>query len=391
MSLTTLWKDSKTQLEGKHIQQIIAFAGEGQLNDENSASAEFREFIANIPSSLLKEYANQCLEDKFHDSGFALQDLINQVGVRLGFEVEHGRYRGTTKYVGHDGLWILPDGHAIVVEVKTTDAYRIDLNRIAGYRKELVMHQRISEERSSLLIVVGRKDTGDLEAQIRGSRHAWDIRLISVDALLRLMSLKEELEDPRTILRIHNILIPREFTKLDEIVDILFSATEEAKQEDVTLEAGEEADEGQEPQTRDSPKAFHGACVARVETHLNTTLVRRVKTGYSSADGSTALICVVSKEYNRSGHPSFWFAFHPHQREFLEKAEQGFLALGCGSEENILLVPLSNVKQWLNDLWTTDRDGRTYWHIRVHHEDGAWLLDRKEGKGRLGITKYLLH
>ena len=32
---------------------------------------------------------------------------------------------------------------------------------------------------SSMLIVVGGEDTGDLEAQIRGSRYAWDIRLVS--------------------------------------------------------------------------------------------------------------------------------------------------------------------------------------------------------------------
>lgn len=27
---------------------------------------------------------------------------------------------------------------------------------------------------SEALIIVGRSDTGDLEAQVRGSRHAWD-------------------------------------------------------------------------------------------------------------------------------------------------------------------------------------------------------------------------
>ncbi len=46
--------------------------------------------------------------------------------------------------------------------------------------------------KSSILIVVGRQDTGDLEAQVRGSRHAWEIRLISVDALLQLMNRQGE-------------------------------------------------------------------------------------------------------------------------------------------------------------------------------------------------------
>ncbi len=74
-----------------------------------------------------------------------------------------------------------------------------------------------------MLIVVGEEETADLEAQIRGSRHSWDVRLIGVNALLRLMNVKEELEDPAIVTRIHDVLIPREFTKLDQIVDLLFT------------------------------------------------------------------------------------------------------------------------------------------------------------------------
>ena len=53
------------------------------------------------------------------------------------------------------------DGHSIVVEVKTTDTYRIDLNTIANYRRGLIKKGTISEELSSVLIIVGRDDTGD--------------------------------------------------------------------------------------------------------------------------------------------------------------------------------------------------------------------------------------
>jgi hypothetical protein len=387
MSLLQLWRASREQFEGKHIQQIIAFAGGGRLRDGSSASVEFREFLANVPSETLIAYTDQCLQESFKDSGLALQDLVNQVGVRLGFEVEYGRYR--RKF---DGLWIFPDDHAVVVEVKTTDAYRIDLDRIAGYRRALINERSIDEEQSSVLIVVGRKDTGDLEAQIRGSRHAWDVRLISVDALIRLMTLKESLEEPQTIRRIHNILVPREFTRLDEIVEILFSATEEAKQEEFP-ETEEEIEEGveEEAEAKRSPKAFHAPCVARIEEHLDTTLLKRVRTGYSSPDGEVAITCAVSKEYDRRGHRSYWFAFHPHQKEFIGQAEQGFAAFGCGSEENVILVPLDDLTQWLDDLWTTERDnGRTYWHIRIHFEERRWQLDRKKGKGRLDISQYYL-
>jgi hypothetical protein len=202
MALIDLWIHSRTQLEDKHIQQIIAFAGAGQLRDGSRASEELREFLSTIPSSLLQRYADQCLRDTFNGSGYALQDIINQAGRRLGFPVKDGRYCGSVGQIRYDGIWHFPDGHAIVVEVKTTDAYCIDLETIAGYRKALIKEGAVPEHSSSVLIVVGREDTGDLEAQLRGSRHAWDMRLISVDALMRLMTLKEEVEDPRIIRRI---------------------------------------------------------------------------------------------------------------------------------------------------------------------------------------------
>ncbi|MBN2006986.1 MAG: hypothetical protein JXA21_26790 [Anaerolineae bacterium] len=295
MSLTELWKTSKEQLKDKQIQQIIAFAGDGHLADQNITSNEFREFLTGIPSDILKKYATECLEESFRESGFALQDIINQVGIRLGFDVKYGRYRGTIKQIGFDGLWRLPNNHAIVVEVKTTDAYRIDLDRIAEYRRTLINQQEISENHSSILIVVGRKETADLEAQIRGSRHAWDIRLISTEALIQLMFLKESLEDQRTIHRIYNILIPREFTRLDEIIEILFSTTEETQQEDLSGDTASDEAENQ----RTTPKAFHNACIARVEKYLHTNLVKRLRSGYASPDGQIAVTCIVSKTHER--------------------------------------------------------------------------------------------
>ncbi len=194
MSLIDLWNSSPAQLRDKHIRQVIAFAANGKLMDGNESSLEFRSFLSQIPSSLINRYAEECLWEKFDDSGLALQDVVNQIGRRLGFTVTDGRYRGNQSQIGYDGLWLSPDSHQIIVEVKTTDAYRIDLNRIADYRRALIKASQVSEDNSSILIVVGRQDTGDLEAQIRGSQHAWDIRLISVESLLQLMKVKEELE-----------------------------------------------------------------------------------------------------------------------------------------------------------------------------------------------------
>lgn len=386
MSLVELWASSRAQLDNKLVNQIIAFAGTGNLADGSSAAAEFREFLGIVPSSYLSRYADECLRESFNGSGFALQDVVNQIGRRLGYSVVDGRYRGTTNQVGFDGLWKFPDGHTVIVEVKTTDAFRIDLQKIAAYRKELIEAARCGEENSSMLVVVGRQDTGDMEAQIRGSRHAWDARLISVDALLRLMFLKERMDDPATIRRICDILKPREFTRLDEIVDIVFSTAEEAAEPEITAIEEETGDSDE----RASPVAFHVACVVRVEEHLSKKFVRQTRSSYATPDGNVAIVCAISKTHEVASHPSYWFAFHPYQKTFLESAQEAFLVLGCGSAKAVLMIPASDLFVWLPDMWTTQRDNRFYWHIRIHQEGARYTWDRKGGLGRVDVSRYLL-
>jgi hypothetical protein len=390
MSLAQLWQQSGDQLSDKRVQQIIAIAGEGKLRDGSVTSLEFREFLSQVSSDMLRRYADECLKEPFQDSGFALQDIVNQVGRRLGFTVADGRYQGVRGGNGFDGLWRFPDGHCVVVEVKTTDTHRIDLGKIAGYRKQLAAGNEINEEQSSILLILGREDTGDLEAQIRGSRHAWDIRLISVDALVRLMLLKESVDDPRIIGKICNILIPREYTRLDEIVEIVFFTTEEAKQPTSFDEVEEDnlAETENKPSTK--PAAFHEACIERFSQLHNIKLIRRSRASFSTADGGFAVICAVSKSHNLRGQTSFWFAFHPYYKDFLDKSPNSFLVLGCGSEAHILAIPYSELLAWLDDLWITELEDRMYWHIRLRFEQNRFYLDRKRERGRLDITRFLL-
>ncbi|MEE4237762.1 MAG: hypothetical protein V2I51_13675 [Anderseniella sp.] len=388
MALLDLWNTSPEQLRDKQIQQLIAFSGAGRLLDGTECSQEFRSFLASVPSSNLKVYADQCLSHSFPDSGFALQDVVNEVGSRIGAEVEPGRYRGTANHVSFDGLWKFRNGHAIIVEVKTTDAYRIDLNVIASYRKALINKGSIAEGDSSMLLVVGRQDTGDLEAQIRGSRHAWDVRIISVDALLRLMAIKEEVEDPQIVQRIHSVLIPREFTRLDEIADILFSAAEEIKQETAEEEDASEDEKTKEPKF--TPVAFHDACIARIQKSLDKTLIKRTRAQYSTPDKSTVVNCAVSKEHNPDTKPNYWFAFHPHQREVLESAQNAFVAFGCGTSKRLLLIPFSEFASWLDGMWITQKDDRMYWHVVIYRTEDKYSLHRKKGQKNVDVTQYLI-
>lgn len=391
MSLVSLWQSSPDQFKNKHVQQVISFAGDGKLKDGNHTSNEFRSFIELISSTDLSSYAFNCLESKFDDSGLALQDIVNQAGRRLGFQVNDGRYRGVKGQIGYDGLWKYPDGDQLIVEVKTTDAYRIDLNVIAEYRRALIKKGEASEDRSSILIVVGRQDTGDLEAQIRGSRHAWDVRLISIDSLFKLISINEEIEGPEVARKICDLLIPREYTRVDGIIDLVFETTAEVRDEmpeevDSGVQLGPSKPEEKKPKFK--PVGFHDECLVPIQKKLNIQFIRRSKATFISADKDTALICTVSREHGTSVGTGYWFAFHTHQREKLNTFNKAYVAFGCGSPNSVLLIPFKDFQQWLNGMNMTKTDTREYWHVQIIRDGDKYILLQKAKIERVDLTQY---
>jgi len=404
MKLADIWTASRDKIANKHIAQIVGFAGDGRLRDGSDASREFREFLAVVPTEMLAVYADQCLTDRFEDSGLVLQDIVNEVGKRLGFEVTHGRYRGSAGQIGYDGLWRAPE-HALVVEVKKTDAYRFDLETPVGYRRSLIRSGDLTDKTSSILIVVGREETGGLEAQIRGSRYASDIRLISVDALLRLLQVKEATEDPRIHQLIRSVLVPRDFIKLDGIIDLVLAAVEEV-QEETAEELGADSGETLDPKKAPSPAtagrarapkftpvAFHDACAERIAAHLGRPLVKRSRSTFTSPDGRLMLVCAVSREHGGQGQGTtafYWFAFHRHQKDALSSAAEAYVAFGCGSEETLLVIPFQEFATWLDGLWTTESEDRFYWHIHISRRGDRLVLDRKRGFEPVDVTGYLL-
>lgn len=140
-----------------------------------------------------------------------------------------------------------------MIEVKTTDVYRISLDTIVAYREKLIGSGRIDRS-SSILIIVGRDDTGELEAQVRGSRHASDIRLLSTEALLKLVQLKENAEDTATGIKIRELLFPMEYTRLDQIIDVMFTTATDVETildtEGGALVDSDTADKGTTPDSK---------------------------------------------------------------------------------------------------------------------------------------------
>lgn len=396
-SISEIWAKSKGTFDSKTLSQILAFAGDGKLKDNNVTSMEFRELLDQVPSTLLKQFADNCLTEKFDDGGFALQDIINQIGARLDFTIENGLYRGKQNDIGFDGIWTSSEGHSIVLEVKTTDAYRINLDTLAVYRQKLIDQSRIDKVNSSILIVVGRQDTGDLEAQIRGSRHAWDIRLLSTDSLLKLLSLKETLNDSKTIQQINELLKPKEYTRIDKLIELIFLTTKDlqlVEQADEEIEDIEEVlTEKKKRKSSDekvTPVNFHEECLTKIQTKLNLNFIKQTRSSYTNKEKTVGLICAISKAHKQGKFEKFWFAFHPHQNDFLKNCETAYISFGCGSSKNIFTIPYKEFEPFIKNFWTTENEDRMYWHVVIHLRENNFFIAQPviERGSMVDITKY---
>ena len=397
MSLVDLWRTNPDQIEQYGIDQIVAIAGDGNIGDESQCSGELREYLSEMPASKLAEYANKYLNDPFNNSGFVLQDIVNELGRRLDYTVKNGRYRGRRELIGFDGIWKDDDDHSLVVEVKISDAYRINLDTIANYRSGLIDQEKISSD-SSILIVVGRKDTGDIEAQIRGSRHAWDIRLISVDALLRLVDLKESAEEEETVDKIQGLLVPFEYTRLDNIIDVVFTAARDVEATvGSEVEGATAAPEGDETNTtqQHTPRSVMTAIVERIIESISSregiNLITQTRSKFWTPDHDVRVIASVSKFYDEGR--GYWYGFNPQWREFLENGGTGFYVLGCVGRDHAFALPKEFILDVLDQLNTTTNidGGIQHWHIKLEldEQDDPQFIIHRTGE-RIPVNPYKL-
>jgi hypothetical protein len=378
MPLISLWKSAPDAIAQMTIQQIVGNAGNGRLLDDSDCSVELREYLRGIPSAKLERYVEQCLVSSFDRSGMVLQDLINELGRRLEYGVTDGRYQGVTNAIGFDGLWLSAEGHTIIVEVKTTDTYRISLDTIARYRDRLTETGRILGS-SSVLIVVGRQDTGELEAQVRGSRHAWDIRLISADALLKLVQLKENTEGSDTGRKIRSLLTPMEYTRLDSMIDVMFTAAKDVEEATILLQEEDTLDAtattspvpttaGKGSWQFTDSKLLQGKRDAIIEAMSARTGASYIKKSRALAwDTSHAkrFVCTLSKRYDKTPATPYWYAYHPPWHQFLQEGSDAHLLLGCMDLPFAFALPLEVLTPLLGALNTTEKDGESYWHVKI--------------------------
>jgi len=191
------------------LDQILGLVG--KLDDspgDETPRERFRHFLREnlLDVGQVRDYLEECLRKKDDQYNRAMQDIINHLGVLLGFDVTFGRYRGVPGQIGFDGLWQSELKFSIVIEVKTTETYAIKTSTLMGYINDLISEKKIQENVLGLY-VIGQPDTElrQLENSIIAERKINQLRIISADSLLSLAEMMSEYdvnhEDILAILR----------------------------------------------------------------------------------------------------------------------------------------------------------------------------------------------
>ena len=219
------------------------------------------------------------------------------------------------------------------------------------------------DKSSSMLIVVGRDDTGELEAQVRGSRHAWDIRLLSAWLYYKLLQPQRNADDTATGQKIRDISFPMEYTRLDRIIDVMFTTVTDVEpalnpESEVPLELSDEdlphiiRDKGTAKKIdKVHPEGtweFTNSRVLQqkrleilqsVSQSISSPLIRKSRALYWSASHDNIVACSISKRYARTELYRYWYAFHPQWDEFLREGKIGLLVLGCMDQPFVFCIP----------------------------------------------------
>lgn len=314
---------------------------------------------------------------------------MNEVGRRLGFKVEFGRYRGRSGDDSPDGIWTAKNGHILLIESKTSSSHRIELAKLADWRRRLTGERPVNDDQVSSLIVIAEEETEELEAQVRGSRSAWELRLLGVAALFKLLSVRESLDDDEIETQIQSLLVPQEFTRLDKIIDLVFATKEDAEPELIVPLDETEGDDQEKP-----PNAsFHDLVLPRLEKHLGKPLVRRGRVIWAFPDNSLAVSCQVSRRYDAPQEQDlYWYGLKRTTREKLAVFPKSWCAFALGRPDDVVMLPYEFLANYLDGMFTSpDADGGIlHWHVRLRRAGGRTnLLTQRDSVG-VNVTEYHL-
>lgn len=351
----------------KQIKQIVQIFGDGKLTDDGQTAPAFRDFLNNCGIERLEAYTHEIVTDS--SDGRIFQDIVNTIGTKLGFEVEHGLYQGKKNAIGFDGYWSF-ESLNLVIECKTTDTYRISTETLLNYSRQLKDEKHLAHE-PQVLLVVGRVDTGDLEAQIRGSRADDRISVIGVENLLRLAKANLELSEGPASKNLKNILLPRDYTRLDDLTSMVTDLIIEAQQtslDQAELDPPLAEDNDTFEEAKETKKISFPAdqLKSRMVTAASMKLGKlekgnaRSKSQFRTSKDEIYYF-IASKRYYRTDQ-QFWYAVDNKWKAEWAK-HGGGLAIGMEGKQYFYIIDHRYVLEWTKYLNETVKPNRQYWHL----------------------------
>jgi len=378
------------------IERIITVLGDGLLSDGSECSSDFRSYLKTRSVTTLERHIDECLSNSRLDKGqkgFIFQDIVNELGSRLDYEVDFGLYRGSSSNPGYDGLW-KSNGSEIIVEVKSANHYIFDLDKSLGrYKTSLENEGRISKDASNLIIVY-EGDTKTWEQQINGTPYLWSTRIISVKWLLKLVKLRtENTEDESTHRQIREILKPNSYIKVDKLIEILFSTVEDVLEE----EGDTDTDNGEKRTISTNREAINETrkkSITAFEKKFSVRLVQNTRALYWDETKKIRVATIVSKRYESDRIP-YWYAYHLKYLNYFKEAEKSYLLICCTDKNKTYAVPgevMNKQVEFLNstppDLSTVKEGDRYYWHLFLKDDGDQFTLVVPKNNSSLNLEEF---
>ena len=209
------------------------------------------------------------------------------------------------------------------------------------------------------------------------------MRLISIDSLSKLMEVNINSQSSEVTDKIHQLLKPFDYTRLDKIVDVIFTTAEDRKQiEEIYLD--DEEDAAKNPQDRTSKDILADKkelAIKKLSEKIGHILIKRKYSLYSDQEDAIHAVVAISKQYERS-EKYYWYAYHntPH-RSFLSETKEGYMVFGMSDSDVSFAIPYQELEKIYSDLYSTVKDsGREYKHIYIYVDNNKFVLRTKSGK-----------
>ena len=154
-----------------------------------------------------------------------------------------------------------------------------------------------------------------------------------------------------------------EDTKLDSLIDVLFSAAKDVETGggiEAPVEPDREREETSGGEFTDTKvlDAKREAVVVALGARDGRRLVKKSRAVYWDAEHTYRAVCTISKRYEKKGSEPYWYAYHPGWDTFLGEAQQGYFVLGCMDLDQAFALPVSVLREHLEALKiTTKPDG----------------------------------